>query len=87
MINAEQSKPLTYDIKIKMLKTVRPDLVFLADPGTVLYGGYTYFATANKYGAICGICDNGKELGVKPGEFEFVEAPDWVLNRWSDVHD
>jgi hypothetical protein len=38
-----------------------------------------YQAISNKNGAISGLCENGEYLGVKPGEFEFVEAPEWVL--------
>lgn len=73
------------EIKIKMLKTVRPDLPFLSESGTVLFADYTYFAQANKNGAICGICDNGKPLGVKPDEFEFVKAPEWLLKLWRKI--
>lgn len=69
-------------MKIRMLVSVKPDLVFLAKPNTVLCAGEIYEATANKYAAICGICANGEHLGVKPGEFEFIEAPQWVL----DIH-
>ena len=70
---------------IRMLKTVRPDLAFLAKPGTILHGGSEYAATSNHHGAICGICENGEALGVKPGEFEFVEAPEWVLKIWKEA--
>lgn len=69
-------------MKIRMLCTVRPDLMFAAEPGTVLRAGEEYEATANKHGAVCGICENGHVLGVKPGEFEFVKAPDWLLEIW-----
>lgn len=71
-------------IRIKMIKTVRPDIPFLAtDPKTILVIGEVYNAVANKNGAIAGICDNLKRLGVKPGEFEFVEAPEWLLSIWA----
>lgn len=72
-------------MKIKMLCNVRPDLIFLAKPGTILRAGMEYEAASNKNGAISGICENGETLGVKPGEFEFVEAPQWVLNIWNQV--
>jgi len=36
----------------------------------------------NKYGAISAICSNGDPLGVKPGEFAFVSALQWVLEHW-----
>jgi len=70
-------------IKIRMLQNVRPDFflgLISAKPGTILRSGMEYEATTNKNGAICGICENGEALGVKPGEFEFVEAPEWLLN-------
>ena len=70
---------------IKMLTTVRPDILFLAEPGSVLREGKEYEAVSNKHGAISGICENGRILGVKPGEFEFVEAPEWVLKLWEGV--
>lgn len=63
-------------MKIKMLETVRPDFPFLligVPSDTVLVCGKVYEATKNKYGAVCGICENGQRLGVKPGEFEIVE--------------
>ena len=66
-------------MKIKMKETVRPDFPFnLQKPDNVLVAGQTYEATQNKYGAVCGICENGEPLGVKPGEFEVVErGMDW----------
>ena len=68
---------------IRMLKTIRPDSLFLAEPGTILREGEEYEAVSNNNGAISGICENGKQLGVKPGEFEFIEAPDWISDIWS----
>lgn len=73
-------------VEIKMLKTVQEEGLFalfgygkdLATP-TVLIAGRTYHAVSNRHGAIAGICDNGERLGVKPGEFEFVSAPEWIL--------
>ena len=64
-----------------MLETVRGH-PFIAPPGTILRAGKKYEAKTNKNGAISGLCDNGEYLGVKPGEFEFIEAPQWVL----DIH-
>ena len=72
-------------MKIRMLETVRPDLIFLAKPGTILRAGKEYEAAANRHGAISGVCENGEVMGVKPGEFEFVEAPEWVLNIWKEA--
>jgi len=68
-----------------MTSTIRPDSIFgvqLNKPGTILNAGEEYPAVANKYGAISGICANGELLGVKPGEFDFVTAPKWVLDIW-----
>ncbi len=73
-------------VKIRMLRNVRPDFLFgmvSGKPGTILRCGMEYQGTTNKNGAISGICDNGEKLGVKPGEFEFVEAPEWVLKIWN----
>ncbi|WP_088187566.1 hypothetical protein [Desulfosporosinus sp. FKA] len=66
-------------IKIRMLQNVRPDFIFLAKPGTILRQGLEYDAMTNPNGAISGLCDNGEYMGVKPGEFEFVTAPEWIL--------
>jgi hypothetical protein len=68
-------------IKIKMLRTVRA-CYLISPPGTILRKGEEYDAKTNKNGAISGLCNNNEWLGVKPGEFEFVEAPKWVL----DIH-
>ena len=65
-----------------MLETVRPDLPFLAKPGTLLVAGEEYEATSNRFGAISGLCENGEYIGVRPGEFVFTDAPDWVQSIW-----
>lgn len=69
---------------IKMLRNVRADY-FLAKHGTILRYDNEYEAKSNKYGAISGLCDNGEWLGVKPGEFEFVEAPDWIIKIHENI--
>ena len=68
-------------IIVKMLKTVKPDLsfVFTEDPFVVAEAGKEYNAKSNQFGAVCVVCVGGSLLGVKPGEFEFVEAPEWLL--------
>ena len=68
-------------IVIKMIKTARPDLsmFFKIDPAVVAEIGKEYNATSNQNGAICAVCANGERLGIKPGEFEFVEAPEWLI--------
>lgn len=63
-------------MKIKMLKTVRPDCPFILKPSErkmVLIAGEIYDAGSNTLGAVYGICRCGNKLGVKPDEFEFVE--------------
>lgn len=70
---------MTNKIRIRMLQTVIPDLYFLTRPGSILISGREYDAVSNQNGAISGICGNGEPLGVKPGEFEFITAPDWIL--------
>lgn len=70
-------------ILIRMRRTVRPSPVFLAKPGSVLRYGETYSAESNKHGAVSGICENGEKLGVLPGEFEFVELPQWLADIWN----
>jgi hypothetical protein len=65
------------EIRIRMRKTVRA--VFIFSSNIFLETGKEYPATTNKYGAISGVCDNGELLGVRPGEFEFISAPEWVL--------
>lgn len=76
----------TEGLRIKMLKTLRPNSFFFIATGTpvdtVLIEGHEYAATANSNAAVAGICDNGQTIGVRPGEFEFVEAPEWVLRIW-----
>lgn len=62
-------------MKIKMLCNVRPDLIFLAKPGTILRAGMQYEAVSNKNGAISGICENGEALGVKPGGIGICRGP------------
>jgi len=55
--------------------------------GTILCREKEYEAISNSHGAISGICENGEPLGVKPQEFVFVEAPEWVLKIWAKYDD
>jgi len=73
-------------MKIKMLQTVRSDIPFLSQPETVLIAGEEYEAKANKYGAISGQCENGEYLGVRPGEFRFLDAPEHIRKIWMEVY-
>ena len=71
------------EITIKMLETVRGGegmvSILKINPGTILREGKIYPAKSNKNGAVSGLCDNREWLGIKPGEFRFVVAPDWLL--------
>lgn len=69
-------------MKIQMLRTVIPDLPFLCKPHTILRMHEIYEAKANKTGAISGLTDSGEWMGVRPGEFVFVDAPQWILDIW-----
>ena len=79
----ERARVDGYAIKIKMLTKVNSDIAFLLKPedreGWFLEKDTVYSAITNPQGAISGICNNGKALGVKPDEFEFIKAPEWVL--------
>jgi hypothetical protein len=70
-------------IVIRMLKNVKPDIFAFFEPenvNVIAKEGETYNAQSNRYGAISVIID-GKMLGVKPEEFEFLEAPSWILEK------
>ena len=66
------------DIIIEMLENVR-GIQWISPTGTILRGGVRYAGKTNPNGAISGLCGNGEWLGVKPGEFKFIKAPEWVL--------
>ena len=72
-------------MQIKMIEDVRSELPFLSSYGDVLKSGKIYEASANKHGAVCGKCDNGKLIGVKPGEFVFISLPKWLYDKWAPV--
>lgn len=44
-----------------------------------------YQAGYNKNGAVFVKLPYGETLGVKPGEFEFIKAPDHLLERWKEA--
>lgn len=52
----------------------------------VLFEGEEYEATANKHGAIFTNDRKAHGVGVKPGEFEFLSAPAWVLDIWKEKY-
>lgn len=73
------------EIKIKMLTTVRPDTIMGWLPiqnklNICAYAGESYEAESNAHGAIS-VAIDGNRLGIKPEEFEFIEAPSWVLDK------
>lgn len=68
-------------VKIRMLVDVYPELFFMATPGTILRAGKEYEAAVNRNSDIAGCCESGELLEVKLGEFEFIDAPEWVLNK------
>jgi hypothetical protein len=72
---------MTRGLKVRVLKTAR-GCGFISKPGTVLKEGDEVEAETNPCGAISGLCKNGEWLGLYPGEFEFISAPDWVLKIW-----
>ena len=71
-------------MQIRMRRTVRADIIYLARPGTILKKDLDYHATANSDGTVFGICDNGQLLSVSPSDFTFVKAPSWLVEAWKD---
>lgn len=62
--------------KVRMLETVTSDLPGLISNRIAAEQGRVYRCTVNPLGAVSVQLEDGKPLGVKPGEFEVVE--------WSD---
>jgi len=64
-------------LKIRMAKTVYPDLPFLCKRhdtvATVATVDEVYECWVNQNGAVAAICRNGESIGVKPGEFDVIE--------------
>jgi len=60
-------------LKVRMLKTVFPDMPFLAKADTMCQRGEEYYCWVNSYGAVSAILPNGEQLGLKPKEFEVIE--------------
>ena len=66
-------------IRVRMIKSVRSDLPEVVFPNrSVANPGEEYDAETNRNGAVTIIFPGGEKLGVKPGEFEFIEAPEWL---------
>lgn len=73
---------MTRGLKVRVLSTTRGN-GFISPPGTILKEGDEVEAETNPHGAISGLCQNGEWLGLYPGEFEFISAPEWVLRIWA----
>lgn len=58
--------------RVKMLKTVTSDFP-LIKPVIIAQQGREYEVASNPLGAISVYLEDGKQLGVKPDEFEVVE--------------
>ncbi len=66
------TRPDYVPAKVRLPMRVRSDFdSFWADPGD-------HECTSNQWGAICVLANNGKQLGVKPAEFEVLE---WRENK------
>jgi hypothetical protein len=75
---------MTDHIKIRMLKTIRPDpeiTRLLREPeNTILEKGQIYEAKTSPHGTVSALALNGQWMGIVHGaEFEFMEAPMWLL--------
>lgn len=80
---SDRKPPFTYPayfngktpLKVRMNTTVTSDLpMFFPDAADLLcVQGNEYHCWVNSYGAVSAILPNGKQLGLKPGEFEVIE--------------
>lgn len=65
---------------IQLLRDVSTDVIpgggYITDRPLFADGGKTYPAWTNKYGAVAAVFPDGRNLGVKPDEFEVVEWHD-----------
>lgn len=73
-------------IRVRLLHNVR-GLSYISPPGTIAREEHEYEGYSNPNGAISAILPNGEKLGLMPGEFEFLEAPEWVLRIWAKNDD
>lgn len=65
-------------LKVKVAKTVKPDLPFLhkelgVKKDTVCSKDNEYYVWVNSYGAVSAILPNGEKLGLLPSEFDVTE--------------
>lgn len=66
------------EVIIKTTKEIKGLFSITLPPGE-------YEAGYNKHGAIFVKLPYGNTLGVKPGEFEFVKAPEQLLKQWEEL--
>lgn len=66
------------EVIIKTTKEIKGMFSITLPPGE-------YEAGYNKHGAIFVKLPYGNTLGVKPGEFEFVKAPEPLLKQWKEL--
>lgn len=59
-------------LKVRMLQSVTSDIPLSCTIQGCI-DGMEYYVFVNSYGAISAILDNGKQLGLKPNEFEVTE--------------
>ena len=91
---SDRPAPFTYPahwegkvpLKIRMKGTVTSDIPmwFPEDADLLCIAGNEYYCWVNSYGALSAILPNGKQLGLKPGEFEVIEFHS--QNETSDVN-
>lgn len=65
-------------LKVKMAKTVKPDLpqfhkVLNVPDNLVAHFDHEYYVYVNSLGAVCAIMSDGSKLGLLPCEFDVVE--------------
>lgn len=71
-------------LKVKMAKTVTSDLPVSLQKETIkLEKDKEYFVWCNSHGALAGITDTGKPLGLKAYEFEIIEWHDTSVAKSS----
>lgn len=72
--------PARYDkkipLRVRMTTTVVSEMPFFIQQKTdcpVAIHGNEFYVKVNSYGAVTAIFDDGRMLGLKPGEFEIIE--------------
>ena len=72
--------PLRYNrkvpLKVKMLKTTISEMPYFLSDVPICVGGNEYYVSVNSYGAVTAIFEDGRQLGLKPDEFEVIQFHD-----------